>query len=186
VNVTLSPAGCRALVKPGDFILTRGSGWVSRAIQVGQWLRVPRRWCWCNHAAGVIDGDGTIVEMLARGATVNHLSKYDEKDYMVVSPDLDDARRAEAVDYWSWLAVNKTGYGWWSIGADVVALLLHLKFGAAMAGRPVCSAAVAAGLGLPEWRACPAAVTPADLAQRFGVTAPLRIHRPPPPYRKNR
>jgi hypothetical protein len=163
---------------PGDFILTHADhSFVDAAIRFGQRLRYRgkrRPFAYWNHAAGVTVGgpDAVLVEMLAAGATVSPLSKYAGRDYILVHVEQGAARRSEAAEYWEWLARTHCEYGYVSILLDAIALLTHLPVGGAWRGRPVCSAAVAAGLGMDEWRSNPSAVLPADLAWYFGATTP--------------
>lgn len=181
MEVRYFSAGVDASVQPGDFILTHSAGLVGWAIRFGQRLRyrkARRPYAWFNHAAGVVAADGTLVEMLARGATVSGLSKYSNRDYTVVSPDLDTDRRAETVAYWQWLAATHTGYGWASIAADALSLATGIHLAAATDMRPVCSAAVAAGIGENPWRACAAAVMPADLAAFYQALPPTSAKGP--------
>lgn len=157
-------------VVPGDFILTRADHSVlDSAIRFGQRLRFrgDRRFAaYWNHAAGVVVGGDhpVLVEMLAHGATVSPLSKYADRIYVVVHVTQTEARGQEAADYWTWLGVTHTGYGYVSIALDAIHLITGLPIGGAWRGRPVCSAAVAAGLALWPWRASSSGIMPADLA----------------------
>lgn len=178
---------------PGDLLAVENAhpwysanGCLSAAIRTGQYIdtihkpKVERAaWraaCWANHIACVTGEDGTIVEMLAGGATVNHASKYAPKTFAVISP-WDDPNpppqsRDAAVAYWNWLAKNKTKYGFFSLPADALMFITGLQIGFSIGDRPVCSAAAAAGLGLMEWRTNPIRVTPADITYRYGALKP--------------
>jgi hypothetical protein len=176
-DLTLSPAGAPAppAIQVGDFILTRADhSVVDSAIRFGQRLRYrkDRRWAaWCNHAAGIVSAgpEPVLVEMLAHGATVSPLSKYQGREYVLVRPVQTPERAQDAADYWQWLADTHVRYGYFSILLDAVFLATSLPIGGSWRDRPVCSAAVAAGLALNPWRASAAGILPADLAYFYGA-----------------
>lgn len=177
LSVSAPGAGAPPDVVAGDFILTRADhSLIDSAIRFGQRLRFrgDRRFAaYWNHAGGVVIGGGhpVIVEMLAHGATVSPLEKYTGRIYTVVHVDQTPERAQEAVDYWNWLGETRVGYGYASILLDALHLVTGLPIGGAWRGRPVCSAAVAAGLALNPWRACSSGIMPADLAYYYGAHA---------------
>lgn len=175
--LTLSPPGAAPPldIRVGDFILTRADhSLVDAAIRFGQRVRYrkDRRWAaWCNHAAGIVSAgpEPILVEMLAHGATLSPLSKYQGREYVLVRPVQTPERAQDAADYWQWLASTHVAYGYVSIALDIVGLFTRLPIGGTWRNRPVCSAAVAAGLALFSWRASAAGILPADLAYFYGV-----------------
>ena len=55
---------------------------------------------------------------------------------------------------------------------DALSMVTGFNIGFSLGGRPVCSAAAAAGIGLDIWRAAPCAVAPADICYVFGAVLP--------------
>jgi hypothetical protein len=169
----VSPGTPLPVIRVGDFILTHADkSLVDSMIRLGQRIRYrgdKRRFAYWNHAAGVVESGRSpvLVEMLAAGATVSPLSKYADREFTVVHVDQTIRRADEAAEYWKWLAETHVGYGYLSIVLDAIAILTRLPIGGAWRGRPVCSAAVAAGLAMNPWRASCAGIMPADLAYYF-------------------
>lgn len=161
-------------VAPGDFILTRSASYVGRAIRFGEHIRFHgSEWTKVNHAAGIINDKGDLVEMLAGGATASHLSKYTDNEYWHFRcPEPDKA--PIAVDYWNWVLAHHTGYAWYNAASDGFVCLTGSKVVLGTEGRLICSGMVAAGYvragiaGTEDWTASPAFVFPTELGIRFG------------------
>lgn len=151
---------------PGQVVLTHGNAMVCRAIQFGQRLRFPARYCHWNHAAIVVSQDGAIVEMLAAGASQNNISKYRADEYHLVDTGLD-----VDVSFATYALERHAHYGYLTIASIAASLITGagIKFGTS--GTMICSGLVAACLGVDLWRADPSHVMPAELAMMFDVVA---------------
>src|SRR2546426_6335287 len=89
-------------VLPGDFVLTRGHGWTSWLIRVGERLRYrgkDRKFAYWNHTALFVSTNGDIIEALGSGVTKRNISLYKPIDYHVVHLDgvSNDVRQNEVV-----------------------------------------------------------------------------------------
>jgi hypothetical protein len=89
--------------KPGDFILVRGEGWVSRLIHWVQSLRLSgdedRKYLHWSHVALVTSAQGRIVEVGIRGVVAQSIEKYRATEYHYVHVDTTGAGRWVAVLY---------------------------------------------------------------------------------------
>lgn len=157
------------MYSPGDFILVSGTRLGSRLIQLGQALRTDRRYCRWNHAALIIDANGTLVEASLDGVHYSNIGRYGGCDVRVVPIDADWDDRVQATSY----AVSQVGesYGW--IAALSVALRCLIGGSVAFLadGSHICSGLVACALercGYTFDRS-PEHVTPAELAAYFNV-----------------
>lgn len=161
---------------PGSFLLTHGTGFVGAAIRFGQSLRFPRlKWDFYNHAVGVTGEDGSIVEMLARGAVVGNISKYQNQKFHLIVPQISAEQMSRASDFWLWCSQEAVKYNWFAAGSDGVSCLTGSKFEFGTDGRMICSGMVAAGYcwaavkGTEKWAADPSHVFPAELGAVFGL-----------------
>lgn len=171
------PAYTSSLVltlQPGDIILTHGASYVGKAIRFGETIRFHgSEWTKVNHAAGVVNSDGDLIEMLSGGATASHISKYDPKEYWHIRCPEPDKGPA-VVEYWQWVLAHHTGYAWWDAASDGFVCLTGSKLVLGTEGRLICSGMVAAGYvragiaGVEEWAASPAFVFPTELGIKFG------------------
>jgi hypothetical protein len=155
----------------GDFILTHGFYFFSRLIQFGQALRYPLRYAYYNHAALVIEDDGTLAEALSRGVVRTHISAYDERFYYHVptgwlaTPHDREQIRAFACD----VLAKRERYGWLTLASVSVALLTGSTIQFARNGTAICSGFVAEALRPAgyNWAKSAPFMLPADLAKEF-------------------
>lgn len=155
---------------PGDFLLTRSSGFVGAAIRFGERLRFPKTRAWTNHAVLIVSPEGDIVEALGHGVRVGHAEEYRGRQYVVVDSKLNSLERLDAVRFG--LKMVGTSYGYLTIASIIVTLLTGAKLRFSRGRSVICSGLVAAALGLDEWRADPSHVMPVELAVYYGVDAP--------------
>lgn len=167
---TFYPPGQEAPAwQAGDFLLTTNDGFLARAIRFGERRRFPPQWCWCNHAALVVDSDGGLIEALAHGLTQSDVYKYKPRDYAVVRPGLTDAEREKVVAWAKARFDEHRSYGWITIASEALICLTGTRLTFGVSGDMICSGFVAAALaegGLdlgdsPEW------MMPAGLAAHF-------------------
>ena len=162
--------------EPGDFILTHeDTDLFSRLIHIGQALRFrgkDRQYARWNHAAIFINGLGTIAEALSNGVTLNHISKYAPREYVVVHVEASYEDRMEAANFA--LCCLNDGYGWITILSITLSLLTGAKFSFGIDGEFICSGLVAASLERTKAIFPRSAVhmTPADLAKFYEVVLP--------------
>lgn len=174
-NVTYFPPGTEVTgYKPGDFFLSTNDSIEAKLIKFGERRLFPHVWCWTNHAGRIVHKDGTIIEALARGLELNNISKYTDKNCVVVSPPFSALQR-ETVVRWSYGRWEEhVKYGFLHIACEALVCLTKTKLRFGIDGQMICSGFVAMGnaeTGLdmgddPGW------VMPAELAMWFHVFAP--------------
>ncbi len=151
-GVEVSAAGAsRPAFRRGDFILTHGKSLTSSLIRFGQRLRIhgeDRKYTRWNHAALIVDDDGSLIEALGRGISSTHLSSYDDSEYLVVQIKASDHDRSQAVDFAKWAAGRgnpgaRKKYGFVTIVSIAYTLLTGGKFTFGIDGRLICSGLVA-------------------------------------------
>jgi hypothetical protein len=169
--------------EPGDFILVHGHRLASRLIGLGQALRFTgarRRFAHWTHAALIVGYRGEIIEAQFGGVRRARLARYLHSDYRLVHVNASPAERMHAAAYAESMADRRAGYDW----TDFVSLgtmLAGSRFALVTDGRCVCSTLVAnalerCGYVFQHNAEC---MTPADLAEKFGVYAdgPSRTSR---------
>lgn len=159
----------------GDLVLVRHDGAVAETIRQVQRLRVASEFCWCNHAAIVLEGgaDAIVSQEGPMGDVETPLADLGGVVFAVVHyPGVTDAQRDEVARF----AKNAVGlgYGFFQILADAFNGMTGFEFTAGWGDRMVCSTASCRALeraGLIADRS-PYAVNPAHLAQYHGVRLP--------------
>ena len=162
----------------GDLVLVRHDDTMARAIRQIERVRVPHKFCWCNHAAIVLEGgvDAVVSQEQPAGDTETPLANLGGVAFAVVHyPEISDAQR-DAVARFARSAVG-LGYGYFQILADAFNGISGLELTFGWGDRMVCSTAGCRALeraGLIADRS-PYAVNPAHLAQYHGVTMPTGL-----------
>jgi len=164
------------IIVPGSFFLTDGTSAISNLIKFGQHIRFPgyaKTWDDFNHAGGFIDAHGGIVEMLARGAVLDNISKYKDTTFRVIEPLSGNLQAA--ADFWVWAHEHHEKYGWFAAISDGFTCLTGASLQVGTKGRMICSGMVAAGLcraqvsGTEKWCPSPGFVFPGELGIEFGL-----------------
>jgi uncharacterized protein YycO len=164
--------------KPGDFVLTRGQGWTSVMIRVGERLRYrgeDRRFAYWNHTALFTDENGGIIEALGSGVRAGNISKYTPIDYDVVRLDsVSDEDRQHEVAFAQDCAAKHVKYGYLTILSIAFSLLFGGRLGFGIDGQEICSGLVARALERTGeiFEEDPWHMMPADLAQAYEVEPP--------------
>ncbi|HVT63686.1 MAG TPA: hypothetical protein VHD81_00845 [Mycobacteriales bacterium] len=167
---------------PGDFLLTHGDAFFSKMIRFGEGLRVhgaDRKYTWFNHAALVIDEEGTLAEALATGVVQSPADKYQPKDYVIVpsgaSPDDVD----EILKFARWVLETRHKYGKLTIVSIAFTLLTGSKFTFFVDGEFICSGFVARAMERTGviFNRDPVHITPADLAKYYNAIPPPKVSR---------
>jgi len=168
--------------EPGDFILTHGDAWTSRAIRFGQRLRIhgaDRKYAHWNHAAIIVADNGDLIEALGRGTSRTQLSKYREAEYHLVRITAGVEDRSQAVAFATWAAGGPDGsgrlrYGFLTIVSIAYTLLTGGKFTFGIDGQVICSGLVARAMERTEaiFNRTPTHIMPADLAKYYQVEPP--------------
>ena len=159
--------------RPGDIVLVRGAGWLGKAIRFFVRIRCRRdgdhSFAHWSHAGIIVSPQGHLVEVVHTGVVLSHIGKYRDQEYHYVQLDLSAAERTRASRYaYSCL---RQKYGRWSFVLLAFVVLLGDRFEVPDRGQQGCVALIARALqraGLTFTRR-PADMTPADLAQKFGV-----------------
>lgn len=158
--------------RPGDFILIRGSSWVSRIIYAAERRRprTLRPYAYWSHCALVATRYGTIIDVTNRGVVAGHISRYRDHEYHYVRVDRPEGERFAGV----LLATRSVGqrYGvlsFFRIGWNLVFRHPHIR--ARDRGQEVCASVVARALAHAgfEFSSPPHEMMATDLAHHFGV-----------------
>jgi len=161
---------------PGDFVLVSTTGILAKFIRFGQFVRYHGKmkpYSHWNHAAMVIDEDGTIVEAVGRGVITSNISEYKNVEYYYVSTKLNKQSRDQAVA--ACKSFIKDKYGWLTILSIATELVTGIKMQFTNSNTMICSAVVAQSLwaGGVVFDRNPYQMMPADLAAAFNILTEL-------------
>ena len=161
---------------PGDFVLVSTTGILAKFIRFGQFVRYHGKmkpYSHWNHAAMVIDEDGTIVEAVGRGVITSNISEYKNVEYYYVSTKLNKQSRDQAVA--ACKSFIKDKYGWLTILSIATELATGIKMQFTNNNTMICSAVVAQSLwaGGVVFDRNPYQMMPADLAAAFNILTEL-------------
>lgn len=158
--------------RPGDFVLTRGSGLFSKLIRIGQMVRIHGRdvkYTTINHAALVIDTKGNVIEANGKTVARAHISQWKETDYVYVKVNADEHDRLQAVEFA--LAQEGDTYSWVGIVSIALTMLTGAKLNFSMDDQWFCSELVAEALERTGkiFPRKTSHIAPADLAKIYGA-----------------
>jgi len=161
---------------PGDFILVSTTGILAKFIRFGQFIRYHGKikpFAHWNHAAMIIDEDGTIVEAVGRGVITSNISDYKNVEYYYVTTKLNKQSRDQATA--ACKSFIKDKYGWLTIFSIALELATGIKMQLTNSNTMICSAVVAQSLwaGGIVFDRNPYQMMPADLAAAFNVLTEL-------------
>lgn len=106
--------------KPGDIILCHSSGILGKLIRIGERIRDPRKSAKWNHAAVVLDNNGSIMEALKHGISLGNISAY--PDHEVISNNFTQPQVEDLLRYAK--AMQGVPYGYLTIISIALDLLL--------------------------------------------------------------
>jgi hypothetical protein len=158
--------------RAGDFILIRGSSWVSQIIYAAERRRPRplRRYAYWSHCALVANRYGAIIDVTNRGVVVRHIGRYRDDEYHYVRVDCPESQRIGAVLF----AARAVGQrydvlSFLRIGWNLV--IRRPRISAPDRGQQVCASVVARALAHAgiEFDLPPHEMMAGDLAYRFGV-----------------
>ena len=149
-------------------------GILAKLIRFGQFIRYHgkmkpfSRW---NHAAMIIDEDGTIVEAVGRGVITSNISEYFDVEYYYVTTKLNKQSRDQTVS--ACKSFIKDKYGFLTIVSITLDLITGIKMQLTNSNTMICSAVVAQSLwaGGVIFDRNPYQMMPADLAASFNIIA---------------
>jgi hypothetical protein len=176
------PGEAAPSLSAGDFILTHGNAWTSKAIRFGQRLRIhggDRKYTHWNHAAMVVSERGDLIEALGAGVMRTTIANYEPVEYYLVHTDADALDRNEVVWFAEWAAGDEDGndrqrYGFVTIASIAFSLLTGGKFTFAFDGQMICSGLTARAQERTRaiFNRTPSHIMPADLAKYYEVEPP--------------
>jgi hypothetical protein len=149
---------------PGDIIIVRGDGIVSRLIRFvtrGEF----------NHCATVVEGgpNALVSQEAGKGDELTPLSAFDSVPYATLHIQGPEDQRDNCVAF-----ANKivgSGYGFLTIVADLFNAIFRVELDFGVSGRMVCSTAATRALErfgyIPKKN--PSAMTPQDIADDFQI-----------------
>lgn len=145
-------------LKPGDFILTHGSSLFDTLIQTFTFSH------W-NHAALIIDEEGTLLEAVDKGIKKHHLSKYRKEEVYIVRTEFNETEREHIVKYGLKMLADHEKYGFLTIFSIALKIITKSRLIIKLEGTIICSEFVANALarGGIIWDKDPELITPADL-----------------------
>lgn len=157
---------------PGDFILVSTTGILAKCIRTGQFFRYHgkmRNYSHWNHAAMIVDTDGTVVEAAGRGVRYSNINEYKESEYYLVSTKLNKQSRDQTVA--AARSFVKDKYGWFTILSIILQLITGIEFQFSFGNSVICSGVVAQSLwaGGVIFDTNPYQMMPADLASAYDV-----------------
>lgn len=158
----------------GDVVLVRSNGVLAKGIRAFERMRVPKPFCWTNHAAVVLtDGpNAQIIQEGANGSRLASLASMVTEGYTVTHFIPVEAQEIAGARFLT--STLGTGYGYLSIVADAFNALVGLELGLGLGNRMVCSTQTARymeRIGYVPDRS-PYAVTPAGLAWDLNIIEP--------------
>ena len=157
---------------PGDFILVSTTGILAKLIRFGQFIRYHGKmkpYSHWNHAAMIVDTDGTVVEAAGRGVRYSNINEYKESEYYLVSTKLNKQSRDQTVA--AARSFVKDKYGWFTILSIILQLITGIEFQFSFGNSVICSGVVAQSLwaGGVIFDSNPYQIMPADLASAYDV-----------------
>jgi uncharacterized protein YycO len=167
-----------AKFNPGDFILVSTTGILAKFIRFGQFFRYHGKmkpYSFWNHAAMIVDTDGTIIEAAGRGVRYNNIEEYKDVEYYLVNTKLNQQSRNQTVAACKSFVKDK--YGWFTILSIALQLLTGIEFQFSFGSSIICSALVAQSLwaGGYIFDQNPFQMMPADLAAAFNIVRSAKI-----------
>jgi len=163
--------------QPGDFIVTHGKGFFDQLIRFGETLRVSaadRQYAYWNHAALITSPDGSLIQAMAQGVERGSLSDYAASDYYLVRIEASDEDRAEVVAFGEWALDAHSKYGFLTLVSIALTIITGWKLTFFVDGSFICSGLVARAQERTTalFPHDPVHITPAELAQYYGVPSP--------------
>jgi len=157
--------------EPGDFILTKRRGFLSKLIRTGQQMRFKGKHAKWTHAAMIVSKAGDLIEARGGGVFRSHLSQYKKNDYHLIrlGEMADEKDRQKMVNFAEWCL--RYEYGHLTILSISLCLITGWKFLFGMDNRIICSALVARALERTRliFDKNPSFIMPADLAKYFRI-----------------
>lgn len=150
-------------LEPCDFIVTHGSTFLNKLIQMG----TLSRW---NHAALITNKDGTILELTAKGIKKRNLfTHYHKKEYFIVRVNMSIEDKHEVLKYASYQFAQYEKYGILTIVSMIFKILFKSHIELKVEGTQICSEFVAAALehGGVIWSKDTERIYPSDLYNFF-------------------
>jgi uncharacterized protein YycO len=149
-------------LKAGNFIVTHGTGFIDRIIR----LTTLSRW---NHAALVVDGNGTLIELEAQGIRAVDISKYPADEFQIIDIEMSDEDRQQVVDYANFMLSKHSKYGFLTILTIALKIITRSRLVVKLDGTLICSEFVAKALaeGGVIWEKDTSLITPKDLWEKF-------------------
>ena len=175
VTRTYPPGHVCLEAEAGDVVLVRHAGFVAAGIRAFERLRVPKLFCWTNHACVVLNSgpNAQVVQETAKGAVVTPLAALGAITYTVTH--FDEATPEQLAAGLAFLSATVgSGYGYLSILADGFNALTGLELDLGLGDHMVCSTQTTRymeRLGLIPDRN-PFSVMPAHLAWYLEVPDP--------------
>ena len=158
----------------GDVVLIRHGSFVAKGIRAFERLRVPKPFCWTNHAAVVLTSgpSAQIIQEGGNGSALAPLATMVSEGYTVTRFAASEDQEVAGARFLT--STLGTGYGYLSIFADAFNALTGLELGLGWGNRMVCSTQTARYMervGYVPDRS-PYAITPAHLAWHLNITEP--------------
>ncbi len=177
-DITYHGPGNRAVgLEVGDFILTRGENWYSKAIRFGQGFNRRVRngpVTEINHAALSVGGDG-LSEALSDGIVRTNLEKYDDFYYAAIRLDLPYSDQLQIMRYVDASETGQVKYGWLTIVSLALTMATGCNLNFGVNGTMICSGYVGQALvraGEIFEHTDANFVTPADLVEKYRSDIP--------------
>lgn len=148
---------------PGSLVFVHGTGIFDRIIQWGQSRRFNKPASYYNHVAMIVTIEGDIIEAIGKGVKQRNISKYKNKDTLIVPVRLSPDDLIEVLNFAH--SRLSDGYDWWNVLSAGLCMLFGLKFAFGFSGEDICSGLVCRSLERSDaiFPRDPRNMTPADV-----------------------
>ncbi len=149
-------------LKPGNFIVTHGTGIMDRMIQIF----TNSHW---NHAALVVSSSGETIESVSKGIRKNNLKEYGVNELYLIDAEMSEEDRKQVIEYAHFMLKKHSQYGFLTIASIAFKIITHSRLVIKLDGTLICSEFVAKALeeGGVIWDKDGSLITPADLYLKF-------------------
>lgn len=132
-------------VKPGDFILVKGTGFFNSLIRFGQGLRYGFKDPDIEYThVAIVEDEVMLIEATSKGIHRTPIEKYNNYQYISVQIDATDADRVEIVRFAK--SAIREKYGWLTVVSVAFCMLTGMKFSVGIDGEEICSGLVGRSL----------------------------------------
>lgn len=152
----------KSALTPGNFVVTHGNDFFDTLIHIftmSYW----------NHAALIVETNGTLIELTTGGIRKKNIADYPPKDIHIVAIDMSNEDRKQVREFAEVMLKRHPTYGFLTIASIALKIMTMSRLVIKLDGTLICSEFVARALaqGGIIWDKDPSLITPADLYTTF-------------------